>query len=172
MRRLTKNSLNEFIEFNDSSQSSTDNPVKGFLLSDNLPSSKAEVVNGQRQSPVSLSKKSMSLWSRLRSSLSKFWRRITGRTSLTKPMPENNVEMVSLAFWTVLKLAGPVLIVALIVGLTIGIIQAATSINEMTLSFVPKVVIVILTIAIFTNYLLIGLSDYFMFIFDTVANLR
>ncbi len=85
---------------------------------------------------------------------------------------ENNVEMVSLAFWTVLKLAGPVLIVALIVGLTIGIIQAATSINEMTLSFVPKVVIVILTIAIFTNYLLIGLTEYFMFIFDRVANLR
>jgi|TARA_A100001234_G_C12291082_1_gene245230 flagellar biosynthetic protein FliQ len=85
---------------------------------------------------------------------------------------ENNVEMVSLAFWTVLKLAGPVLVVALIVGLTIGIIQAATSINEMTLSFVPKVVIVILTIAIFTNYLLIGLTDYFMFIFDRVANLR
>ena len=84
---------------------------------------------------------------------------------------ENNVEMVSLAFWTVLKLAGPVLIVALIVGLTIGIIQAATSINEMTLSFVPKVVIVILTIAIFTNYLLIGLTDYFMFIFDRVSNL-
>ncbi|RPH04747.1 MAG: flagellar biosynthetic protein FliQ [Alphaproteobacteria bacterium TMED93] len=85
---------------------------------------------------------------------------------------ENNVEMVSMAFWTVLKLAGPVLIVALIVGLTIGIIQAATSINEMTLSFVPKVVIVILTIAIFTNYLLIGLTDYFMFIFDRVASIR
>ena len=85
---------------------------------------------------------------------------------------ESNVEMVSLAFWTVLKLAGPVLIVALIVGLAIGIIQAATSINEMTLSFVPKVVIVILTIAIFTNYLLIGLTDYFMFIFDRVASLR
>ena len=85
---------------------------------------------------------------------------------------ESNVEMVSLAFWTVLKLAGPVLIVALVVGLTIGIIQAATSINEMTLSFVPKVVIVILTIAIFTNYLLIGLTDYFMFIFDRVASLR
>ena len=85
---------------------------------------------------------------------------------------ESNVEMVSMAFWTVLKLAGPVLIVALIVGLTIGIIQAATSINEMTLSFVPKVVIVILTIAIFTNYLLIGLTDYFMFIFDRVSSIR
>ena len=85
---------------------------------------------------------------------------------------ENNIEMVSIAFWTVLKLAGPVLIVALLVGLTIGIIQAATSINEMTLSFVPKVVIVILTIAIFTNYLLGGLTDYFMFIFERVASLR
>ena len=85
---------------------------------------------------------------------------------------ENNIEMVSMAFWTVLKLAGPVLIVALLVGLTIGIIQAATSINEMTLSFVPKVVIVILTIAIFTNYLLTGLTDYFMFIFERVAALR
>mgnify|MGYP001399518017 FL=1 len=85
---------------------------------------------------------------------------------------ENNIEMVSIAFWTVLKLAGPVLLVALIVGLVIGIIQAATSINEMTLSFVPKVVIVILTIAIFTNYLLTGLSDYFMFIFETVASIR
>ena len=80
--------------------------------------------------------------------------------------------MVSLAFWTVLKLAGPVLLVALAIGLVIGIIQAATSINEMTLSFVPKVVIVILTIAIFTNYLLIGLTDYFMFIFDSVSNLE
>ena len=85
---------------------------------------------------------------------------------------ENNIEMVSLAFWTVLKLAGPVLLVALIVGLIIGIIQAATSINEMTLSFVPKVIIVILTIAIFTNYLLTGLTDYFMFIFESVASLR
>ncbi len=85
---------------------------------------------------------------------------------------ENNIEMVSLAFWTVLKLAGPVLVVALIVGLVIGIIQAATSINEMTLSFVPKVIIVILTIAIFTNYLLTGLTDYFMFIFESVASLR
>ncbi len=51
---------------------------------------------------------------------------------------ENNIEMLSLAFWQVLKLAGPVLLVALAIGLVIGIIQAATSINEMTLSFVPK----------------------------------
>ena len=84
---------------------------------------------------------------------------------------ENNIEMLSLAFWTVLKLAGPVLAVALAVGLTVGIIQAATSINEMTLSFVPKVVIVILTIALFANYLILGLTDYFMVIFERVATI-
>ena len=84
---------------------------------------------------------------------------------------ENNIEMLSLAFWQVLKLPGPVLLVALIVGLVIGIIQAATSVNEMTLSFVPKVVIVILTIAIFSNYLIMGLTDYFMFIFETVTTI-
>ena len=82
---------------------------------------------------------------------------------------ENNVEMLSLAFWQVLKLAGPVLLVALVIGLVIGIIQAATSINEMTLSFVPKVVIVMLGIGLLGNFFMIGLVDYFNFIFDQVA---
>ena len=82
---------------------------------------------------------------------------------------ENNVEMVSMAFWTVLKLAGPVLIVALIVGLAIGIIQAATSINEMTLSFVPKVIVVLIGIAFLGNFFMVGLSDYFAFIFDQIS---
>ena len=84
---------------------------------------------------------------------------------------ENNIEMLSLAFWQVLKLAGPVLFVALFIGLVIGIIQAATSVNEMTLSFVPKVVLVVLTIAIFSNYLILGLTDYFMIIFERVATI-
>ena len=85
---------------------------------------------------------------------------------------DENISMLSLAFYKVIMICGPILGLALAIGLLIGILQAATSINEMTLSFVPKVVIVILTIAIFTNYLLIGLTDYFMFIFDRVSNLR
>ena len=83
-----------------------------------------------------------------------------------------NVELLRMAFWQIVVIAGPILLVALGIGLFVGIIQAATSINEMTLSFVPKVIIVILTIAIFTNYLLTGLTDYFMFIFESVASLR
>ena len=85
---------------------------------------------------------------------------------------ENNIEMLSLAFWQVLKLAGPVLLVALIIGLVIGIIQAATSINEMTLSFVPKVIIVMLTLLVTANFLFISLTDYFQFIFDQISALN
>ena len=85
---------------------------------------------------------------------------------------DENVSMLSLAFYKVIMICGPLLGLALAIGLLIGIFQAATSINEMTLSFVPKVVLVILTIAIFSNYLILGLSDYFMFIFERVATLN
>ena len=83
---------------------------------------------------------------------------------------DENVTMLSMAFYQVMYIAGPLLALALGVGLFIGIIQAATSINEMTLSFVPKVVIVLLGIGLFGNFLMMmGLTDYFAFIFDQVA---
>ena len=82
---------------------------------------------------------------------------------------DENVNMLSMAFYQVLLIAGPILALALGIGLFIGIIQAATSINEMTLSFVPKVVVVMLGIALLGNFFMMGLTDYFNFIFDTVA---
>ena len=51
---------------------------------------------------------------------------------------DENVSMLSLAFYKVIMICGPILGLALAIGLLIGIFQAATSINEMTLSFVPK----------------------------------
>ena len=54
---------------------------------------------------------------------------------------DENISMLSMAFYQVLLVSGPILILALGIGLFIGIIQAATSINEMTLSFVPKVIV-------------------------------
>ena len=47
------------------------------------------------------------------------------------------------------KLIGPVLIFSLIIGLAVGIFQAATSIQEMTLTFIPKIIVVALVILIF-----------------------
>ena len=84
---------------------------------------------------------------------------------------DSNVELLRLAFYQIILTAGPLLAVALAVGLIIGIIQAATTINEMTLSFVPKLVIVVLTFALLSNFMLISLTDYFSFIFDRVAGL-
>ena len=85
---------------------------------------------------------------------------------------DSNISLLTYAFWQILLIAGPVLLVALIVGLTIGILQAATSINEMTLSFVPKVIIVMLTLLVTANFLFISLTDYFQFIFDQIAALN
>ena len=84
---------------------------------------------------------------------------------------DTNVEFLRTALWQILLAAGPLLAVALAIGLLIGIIQAATSINEMTLSFVPKLVIVIFTFGLFSTYMLTLLSEYFVFIFDQITQI-
>ena len=80
-----------------------------------------------------------------------------------------NVEFLRMAMWNIVIIAGPILGVALAIGLVIGIIQAATSINEMTLSFVPKLVLVLLTFGLLANLMMLQLTDYFAFVFDQVA---
>ena len=84
---------------------------------------------------------------------------------------DSNISFLTYAFWQILLIAGPVLLVALIVGLIIGIFQAATSINEMTLSFVPKVVIVYIALALLASYIMIRLSDYFQFVFEQIRTI-
>ena len=84
---------------------------------------------------------------------------------------DSNISLLTYAFWQIILIAGPVLLVALIVGLTIGILQAATSINEMTLSFVPKVVIVYIALALLASYIMIQLSDYFQFVFEQIRTI-
>lgn len=83
-----------------------------------------------------------------------------------------NVEHLRLAFWQIVLTAGPVLGVALAIGLAIGIVQAATSINEMTLSFVPKLVVVVLTMALLSSFILTEMTDYFAHIFDEITHIR
>jgi len=80
-----------------------------------------------------------------------------------------NVEMLRMAFWQIVVIAGPILLVALAIGLFVGIIHAATSINEATLSFVPKLVLVLTTFGLLANLMLVQLTDYFSFIFDQVT---
>ena len=67
-----------------------------------------------------------------------------------------NIEILRITFWQIIMTAGPLLAVALAIGLLVGIIQAATSINEMTLSFVPKLVVVIFTFGMLSTFMLNG----------------
>jgi flagellar biosynthesis protein FliQ len=82
------------------------------------------------------------------------------------------VAQVQLAYWTILWTAGPILTVALVVGLVIGVVQAATSISENTLSFVPKLVVVMVTMGLMSSYMLMTMSDYFTFVFETIRAIR
>ena len=75
------------------------------------------------------------------------------------------------AIWTVIYVAGPVLIIALSVGLTIGVFQAATSIQEMTLSFIPKLAALVASLLIFGDWQLTILSEMFISIFDMIPQI-
>jgi flagellar biosynthetic protein FliQ len=85
---------------------------------------------------------------------------------------DQNIESLRLAFWQIVLAAGPILGIALAVGLVIGVLQAATSINEMTLSFVPKLVLVLGAMALLSGFMMGEMTDYFAFIFDTIAGLN
>ena len=75
------------------------------------------------------------------------------------------------ASWTVIYVAGPVLIIALSVGLTIGVFQAATSIQEMTLSFIPKLAVMVLSLVVFGEWQIAVLAEYFNDIFERVRTI-
>ena len=82
---------------------------------------------------------------------------------------DTNVDFLQNMFWQIILTAGPLLMVALAVGLLIGSIQAATSINEMTLSFVPKLIIVLLVFGLLSGYMLNTLTGYFDYTFDQIV---
>ena len=75
------------------------------------------------------------------------------------------------AMWVLALVAAPILIPALVSGLILGMIQAATSINEQTLSFVPKLIVVALSLIIFGGMILGLLSDFMVSIFDRIPDL-
>lgn len=83
-----------------------------------------------------------------------------------------NIDQLQYALWTIILASGPILGVALVVGLTIGVVQAATSINEATLSFVPKLALVLLVMALLSGFMLGVVSDFFVHILELVATIR
>ncbi|MGE5495268.1 MAG: flagellar biosynthesis protein FliQ [Burkholderiales bacterium] len=64
------------------------------------------------------------------------------------------------AITTILTVAGPMLIVAMVVGVVISIFQATTQINEQTLAFVPKIVAILLVLLISSGLIITTLTEF------------
>lgn len=86
----------------------------------------------------------------------------------------NDTQVIDLAreaIWLGAIVAGPILLLVLIVGVAIGIFQAATSINEMTLSFIPKLIALGFALLVFGSWQLVTLVDFTRSIFQRIPAL-
>ena len=75
------------------------------------------------------------------------------------------------ALWVLALACAPILIPALVAGLILGMVQAATSINEQTLAFVPKLIIVAICLALFGGAILTLLADFTRDMFHRIPDL-
>lgn len=87
---------------------------------------------------------------------------------------QEDAQLLALAdrtLWVTALIVGPVLVAALVVGLIVGIIQAATSVNEQTLTFVPKLAITALVFVVLGGTMMALLGDFTREIFAQVAGM-
>ena len=84
--------------------------------------------------------------------------------------PEFVINIGRQAIETALMVAAPMLLAALIIGLIISVFQAATQINEQTMTFIPKIVGVFVTLLIFAPWMLQKLTSFLIMIFNQLPN--
>lgn len=78
-------------------------------------------------------------------------------------MNENVViDIIRQALWIIIKVSAPMLLVSLVVGLVISILQTITSIQEQTLTFVPKFIAIFLIIMLFGGWIMSETRDFFV----------
>jgi len=74
--------------------------------------------------------------------------------------PETVTTIGQQALWVTMLIAGPLLMSALAVGLLVGMFQAATQINEMTLSFIPKLLVLVMSLVVAGPWMLSIIVNY------------
>ncbi len=82
------------------------------------------------------------------------------------------MQIIRDAFYYVMLIVGPLLLVSLIVGLIISIFQAATSISEQTLTFVPKLLAVFVVIVLLLPYIISTMKTYAIEIINIIPTLK
>ncbi|TLS19550.1 flagellar biosynthesis protein FliQ [Azospira sp. APE16] len=85
--------------------------------------------------------------------------------------PETVMNIGRQAVEVTILVSAPVLLVALVVGLLISIFQAATSLNETTLSFVPKIIAMFLTLIFAGPWMLQVMTDYIQRLYSSIPSL-
>ena len=80
-----------------------------------------------------------------------------------------SLDIMNQTFMLSLRIAMPFLLVSMILGIVIAIFQAATSINEQTLTFVPKLIAIIIMMTVLGGTLLKTMQDFFTMIMKMVA---
>ncbi len=81
------------------------------------------------------------------------------------------MALVKDAFWQVILVCGPLLLVSLIVGLVISIFQAATSISEQTLTFVPKLIAVFVLTVLILPFIIATLKSFTINMFRMIETI-
>jgi flagellar biosynthetic protein FliQ len=85
--------------------------------------------------------------------------------------PEMVLDIGRDALWVIALLSAPMLLSALAVGLFVGMIQAATQIQEMTLTFIPKLIVLALALLIAGPWMLAVLTDFTTDLFQSIPEL-
>jgi flagellar biosynthetic protein FliQ len=80
------------------------------------------------------------------------------------------LEIVQFAIWTVLTASAPAVIVAMVVGIAIAFLQALTQIQEITLTFVPKIVAILLVVALSAPFVGAQISSFTTVIFQRIQD--
>jgi flagellar biosynthetic protein FliQ len=85
--------------------------------------------------------------------------------------PEMVLDVGQEALWVTALLSAPLLISALVVGLLVGMVQAATQIQEMTLTFIPKLAVLGLALVVSGSWMLGLISDFTIQLFERIPEL-
>ena len=82
--------------------------------------------------------------------------------------PQSVITLGQQALLVMVLLAAPMLVTALVIGLLVSILQAATQINEMTLSFIPKLLGIVVALVVAGPWLITYFTDYVRRLFESI----
>ena len=79
------------------------------------------------------------------------------------------LEISRLTFLVILKAGGPIMAAGLVIGLIIAVFQTLTSIQEMTLTFVPKIIIIFAAVIVFMPFMMTSVIDFTNTLYDKIV---